>query len=205
MRGLYVITDARLISPALFAEKVEQAILGGAAIVQYRDKSSDTARRLLQARQLKDICHRHNVISIINDDVELAQAVDADGVHLGIGDGNLSEAREKLGPGKLIGISCYNQLDRALRAQAAGADYVAFGSFFASATKPEAKRASLELLIQARQQLSVPICCIGGITVDNAQPLVSAGADMLAVITAIFGEADVKLAAQRFAQIFGPT
>jgi thiamine-phosphate pyrophosphorylase len=139
---------------------------------------------------------------IINDHLDLALALDADGLHLGEGDGSLEHARDRLGPGKLLGASCYGRVESALRAVSLGADYVAFGSFFPSAVKPGAVRAPLALLKEARRRLATPIVAIGGITLENAPQLIAAGADAVAVISAVFAADDVKLAAQRVAALF---
>ena len=201
-RGLYAITDRRLIPEAELVERVRKAIDGGAAIIQYRDKSSGQARRLEQAAALAALCSARQVPLIINDDIELAAAVNADGVHLGIDDTSISTARAQLGEDAIIGVSCYNRLERAVEAVDAGADYVAFGRFFASKTKPNAVTADIDLLVAARQQLRVPIVAIGGITPDNGAALIAAGADYLAAIDGVFGQADVYAAAQGYAALF---
>ena len=202
LRGLYAITPEHADPGAALADRVEQAILGGARVVQYRDKSGDGQRRLAEARSLHSICRRHDVPLIVNDDVELAAAIGADGVHLGRDDMDPAAARRRLGSGALIGISCYNRLENAERAQALGADYVAFGRFFPSASKPGAVPADLELLQRVRAALRLPIVAIGGVSPQNGGPLVAAGADMLAVIDALFGRADIRAAAQAFADLF---
>ncbi|OQX15182.1 MAG: thiamine-phosphate diphosphorylase [Thiothrix lacustris] len=184
MQGLYVITDGS--TGDVLLSKVAQALQGGAAIVQYRDKTTDSVRREQEATALRSLCQQHHARFIINDDVALAKAVQADGVHVGRDDFAVNAAREALGNTAIIGVSCYNQLELALSAAKQGADYIAFGSFFPSPTKPNAPRATLELLRQARQQLTLPICAIGGITLDNAPALLANGADMLAVITDVF-------------------
>ncbi len=200
--GLYAITDAALIPDDRLTASVEQAILGGARLIQYRDKSHDAARRLAQATALDALCRRHAVPLIINDDVELAAQVGAAGVHIGQDDSTLAVARARLGPKAIIGVSCYDRLDLALEAAQAGADYVAFGAFFPSPTKPAEIRAPLGLLRQARAVLSVPIAAIGGITPDNAPLLLDAGADALAVVSAVFAQPDIQAAAHRFAALF---
>ena len=202
LRGLYAITDSDIAAGAALADKVAQVLAGGAAVIQYRDKGNDAARREAEARQLLSLCRRYNVPLIINDDVALALAVGADGVHLGREDLALNEARRLLGRQSIIGISCYNALECALAAQQAGADYVAFGRFFPSVTKPSAAQANIETLIQARQQLHIPIVAIGGITPENAPRLITAGADMIAVVQGVFGQADPQTAAQGYAQLF---
>lgn len=200
MKGLYVITDGST-GNALF-HKTEQALRGGANIIQYRDKTADTPRREQEANALRTLCREHNALFIINDDVELAKTVQADGVHIGKDDAALTITREYLGKSAIIGVSCYNRLELALQATQQGADYIAFGSFFPSPTKPHAPRATLELLREARQQLTTPICAIGGITQTNAPDLLAGGADMLAVITDVLNAPDITRQAQHFRQLF---
>ncbi|MFO1372604.1 MAG: thiamine phosphate synthase [Candidatus Competibacteraceae bacterium] len=200
--GLYAITDTVLIPDDRLTDAVEQAILGGARLVQYRDKSHDAARRLAQAKALNELCQRYNLPLIVNDDVELAAQIGAAGVHIGKDDPTLATARARLGATALIGVSCYDRLDLALDAARAGADYVAFGAFFPSLTKPGEIRAPLELLRHARSVLRVPIVAIGGIMPDNGQLLLDAGADSLAVVSGVFGQADIQAAARRYAALF---
>ncbi|MCW8955379.1 MAG: thiamine phosphate synthase [Gammaproteobacteria bacterium] len=202
LSGLYAITDAELIAQARFAETVEQALQGGAHLIQYRDKTRDHGKRLQQAQAVKQLCQRYQALCIINDDLELALAIQADGLHIGRDDGALPEIRQRLGEDKIIGVSCYNDLTLAETAAQQGADYIAFGSFFPSPTKPEAQAASLELLTLARNTIQRPICAIGGITRDNAGPLLAAGADMLAVISDVFGQDDVVSASRAFQTLF---
>ncbi len=202
LSGLYAITDAELIGDARLLPAVAAALQGGARLVQYRDKSQDAARRRQEAEALRSLCHTHGALLIINDDVQLAADCGADGVHLGKDDSAIQTARQLLGPSAIIGVSCYNDLTRAHAAQSAGADYLAFGSFYPSAIKPQAPRATLELLRQARQELRLPLCAIGGITADNAAPLLAAGADMLAVISDVFAADDIKAAASRYRMLF---
>ncbi|MHB1174895.1 MAG: thiamine phosphate synthase [Sulfuriferula sp.] len=200
--GLYAITRETDDSARLLNE-VEAALKGGAAVVQYRDKSGDVARQHEQASELLERCRRYRVPLIINDSLRLADLVDADGVHLGRDDGGIREARIVLGAAKIIGVSCYQSLDLALAAQKAGADYVAFGSFFASVTKPDAPRADCTLLQQASRALRLPIVAIGGITSENAVSLIEAGADAIAVINALFEVPnDIEARARRFADLF---
>ena len=157
-------------------------------IIQYRDKSQHTEKRLQQASGIVKLCEQHQAICIINDDIELAIEVSAHGVHLGKQDDSIAAARQQLGADAIIGASCYNQMELAEAAQAQGADYVAFGAIYASPTKPQAATASLTLLQQARAQLDIPFCAIGGITTHNAQAVVDAGADMVAVISGLFAD-----------------
>ncbi|OYY75552.1 MAG: thiamine-phosphate diphosphorylase [Gammaproteobacteria bacterium 28-57-27] len=202
LRGLYVITDSALIPDNQFSNRVAAALRGGARIVQYRDKRDLPAMRLKLATDMVYLCREHGALSIINDDIELAASIGADGVHIGKDDADLGRVRERLGQGAIIGASCYNRLDLALEAEKRGADYVAFGAFFPSQIKPDAVPATLELLGMARQKLHVPICAIGGITAENAAPLVTAGADMLAVISDVFAAPDIEAACRRFAPWF---
>ena len=200
--GLYAITDAVLIPDDRLTEAVEQAILGGARMIQYRDKSTDATRRLTQAEALNALCRRHGIPLIINDDVELAFQVGAAGVHIGKDDPALARARARLGENALIGVSCYDRLDLALAAERAGADHVAFGAVFPSPTKPGEVRAPLELLREARAALTLPIVAIGGITPENAPLLLAAGVDALAVVSGVFGQPDIQAAARRYAHLF---
>ena len=198
--GLYVITPdwddtARLLGA------VAAALAGGARVLQYRNKHGDRQRRLEQALGLSALANKAGATFIINDDVELALEVDADGVHLGETDGDIARARKRLGARKLIGASCYNRLELAGPALAAGADHIAFGSVFASATKPSARRAALDLFAQARP-LNVPLVAIGGITITNAAQVIAAGAAAVAVISDLFEASDVAAQAHRFADLF---
>lgn len=199
--GLYALTPETADTGKLLAQ-VEAALVGGVAAVQYRDKSDDVARRHEQASELVALCRRFHVPLIVNDDLRLADLCDADGVHLGREDGSLREARIILGRDKFIGASCYQSLELALAAQAAGADYVAFGSFFPSPTKPAAPRASLDLLHDTAPVIHVPLVAIGGITLDNAPQLLDAGADSLAVLSALFDAPDIRAAARDLNQLF---
>lgn len=200
--GLYAIADSSYLTPQNFVTASEAALVGGARVLQYRDKHSSAAQRVTIARSLNDLCRGHGVPLIINDDVQLAASIGAAGVHLGRDDADVGAARALLGKDAIIGLSCYNQLERAQAAQAAGANYVAFGSFFASRTKPQAVRASLELLRAARAALTIPIVAIGGITPENGDSLIEAGADALAVIEGVFGQTDMRAAAERYARLF---
>lgn len=199
LQGLYAITDTTLGDNMLTA--AEQAIRGGARILQYRDKSNDQPHRRQQAALLLELCRQHGVTFIINDDVALAAAIGADGVHLGRDDGNIDAARQQLGHG-IVGVSCYNEWPLAKAAAAVGADYVAFGAFFPSTTKPHAARAAPDLLERSRQELDIPVVAIGGITPENGRDLIAAGADMLAVVQGVFGQPDIQAAARRYAALF---
>ena len=171
------------------ARKVAAAIAGGAAIVQYRNKLASRTLRLEQAAALAPICRKRNAIFIVNDDADMAAEVEADGVHIGDDDANIPTARSAIGPERIIGVSCYNEFEHAERAVRAGADYVAFGSFFASSTKPLARRADPSLLTRAHA-LGVPVVAIGGIMSENAPALIEAGADAVAVIADVFDHDD---------------
>jgi thiamine-phosphate pyrophosphorylase len=193
LRGLYAITPE---GPGVL-EKVREALEGGVALLQYRRKPAADPD---EARELARLAKRYRVPFIVNDDLELALRVGADGLHLGRDDGDLAAARRAL-PGKLLGASCYDRLELAQRAVAAGADYVAFGSVFASATKPAAVRAPLSLLA-AGHALGVPVCAIGGISVANAPQAIAAGAALLAVISDLFAAPDVRARASEYRRLF---
>ena len=196
LRGLYALTPETPDAADCLA-RVEAALRGGVRIVQYRDKSADAARQRATAQALRALTRDAGALLIVNDSLPLALAVDADGVHLGGDDGDLAAARRALGPGKILGASCYADFERARAAARAGADYVAFGTVFASPTKPHAVRADLALFGRCRDELGVPSCAIGGITRDNAAAVVAAGADLLAVISDIFQTDDAAAIAAR--------
>ena len=196
--GLYAITDGPRDD---LVAACEAAIDGGAVLLQYRDKTDDAARRLAEARALADLCARRQVALIVNDDVDLALASGAMGVHLGEDDADIASARAKLGPCAIVGVSCYDSIERARALAAAGADYLAFGAFFPSPTKPGARKATPVLLREAKS-LGAPLVAIGGITAANGAPLIEAGANYLAVISAVFGARDVRAAARSFAALF---
>ncbi|MGH8072661.1 MAG: thiamine phosphate synthase [Lysobacter sp.] len=200
--GLYAITPDEPDSGRLL-ERVEVVLAAGATWLQYRNKSADASLRAQQARLLQPACARHGVPLIINDDWRLAAAVGADGVHLGKDDGELATARAALGPGAIVGASCYDSLELARNAVAVGADYVAFGAFFPSPTKPDARVANPALLAAAAS-LGVPLVAIGGITPDNGASLVDAGADLLAVISGVFDAPDPDAATRAYMSCFTP-
>jgi thiamine-phosphate pyrophosphorylase len=189
LRGLYAVTPD-LADTADLVARVEAALEGGAAAIQYRNKTADAATRRAQAAALAGAARARAALLVVNDDAALAALVDADGVHLGEDDGSVAAARELLGPDRIVGVSCYDDFARAEAAVAAGADYVAFGSFFPSGVKPRARRASLALLERAAG-LGVPVVAIGGIDAATAPVLVAAGADAVAVISAVFGPPDL--------------
>lgn len=201
IKGLYAITPDEQDTDILLA-KVEAALQGGIGILQYRNKLADHKLKTQQARALLPLCRHYQVPFIINDSIKLCMTLDADGVHLGADDGNLAEARARLGNGKILGASCYNRFDLALSAQQLGADYVAFGACFVSNTKPNAPVAGLHLFTQAKAELHVPAVAIGGITLEKAPLAIAAGASSVAVINAIFNADDVKLISQQFTKLF---
>jgi thiamine-phosphate pyrophosphorylase len=199
--GLYAVTPD-LEDTALLVAKAAAAIAGGAALLQYRHKTASPALRGKQARALAALCRSRGCRFIVNDDVELALAVGADGVHVGRDDPDPRAARERLGPGRLLGVSCYNEIARARAALAAGADYIAVGSMFPSSVKPGAVRAPLALIGEARAATGLPVVAIGGITLDNAPQVIAAGAAALAVISALFDAPDITAAARAFTALF---
>lgn len=202
MHGLYAITDSRLCPGELMFKGVEEALRGGARVIQYRDKGTDQARREAEARGILELCRSYDALLIINDDIQLAKKSAADGVHLGREDGSLFEARVLLGADAVIGISCYNRIDLACQAVSIGADYIAFGRFFPSQSKPEAVLADPDLLRQAKQAFNTPLVAIGGITPENGASLIEAGADMLAAIHGVFGQPNIQSASQRLSALF---
>ncbi len=203
LKGLYGITDRRLMpDTGRLLKAVQAALHGGMNILQYRDKHLPYEQQLEQAGLLKQLCRQHGALFIINDNVGLALEAGADGVHLGRQDQDINTARERLGSQAIIGCSCYNRLELARQSCLEGADYVAFGRFFPSNTKPDAVQARPELLDQARPELDCPLCVIGGITTDNAPHLISRGADMVAVIQGLFAAPDIELQANRFSRMF---
>ena len=197
MKGLYAITPDSADTAAL-ARKVEQVLKAGVAMLQYRNKMLSKDKRLLQAKELAPLARGYGVPFIVNDDVDIALAVGANGAHLGADDGDLAGARRQLA-GKILGASCYDSLDKAKHAVGAGASYVAFGSVFPSPTKPGAVRAPLALF---GNDLGVPLCAIGGITLENAPGLVAAGASLLAVISDLFEAPDIAGRAAAYRELF---
>ena len=199
--GLYAITPDQADTAQLLAH-THAALAGGAAAVQYRSKSRDIGLRHEQAAELTTLCHTFRVPLIVNDDVRLAVLCDADGVHLGEEDMGLKEARINLGPDKIIGVSSYRDSARAIQLEKDGADYIAFGSFYPSLTKPQAPPCPLSELRAARAKLHIPIVAIGGITPQNAQALIEAGADAIAVISSLYDAPDIEIRATEFASLF---
>jgi thiamine-phosphate pyrophosphorylase len=197
MRGLYAITPD-VADTAVLLTKVEQALKAGVAMLQYRNKIISKDKRLLQARELAPLARGYGVPFIVNDDVEIAVWGGANGVHLGKDDGDIAAARAKL-PGRILGASCYNDVEKGREAIRMGANYVAFGSVFPSPTKPGAVRAPLSLF---ENNLGVPLCAIGGITLKNAPQLIAAGADLLAVISDLFDADDIAARAAEYRKLF---
>lgn len=203
LRGLYAVTDSHLLA-GKFLSYVKAALDGGVTLLQYRDKSGDENRRLREASELLKLCEQYKTRLIINDDAEVAARLGV-GVHLGQTDGSLPDARALLGHKAIVGATCHAQLELADKAKADGATYVAFGRFFNSNTKPGAPTCSLEMLAEARKRIHLPIAVIGGITLDNAGPLVAHGADLLAVVHGLFGAEstqEVTRRAQAFNDLF---
>jgi len=193
IKGIYVISnDVSLIN---------EALKGGVKIVQYREKHLDIAAKLLNARRIKNLCEEHDATLIINDDVSLAIECDADGVHVGQFDGDLTLLRSMM-PDKILGVSCYNSVDRAIYAQEKKVDYVAFGRFFPSVTKPNAIKTELEVLMKAKKTLSIPVVAIGGINLKNLPQVITSGADSVAIINSIFSQPDVVGVSKRFVNLF---
>lgn len=199
--GLYAITDSTLLPGDSVLSAVAAAIRGGATLVQYRDKINTDSEQRRLASEVQKICRASGVPLIINDSPQLALDSHASGVHLGLTDGNLKDARSRLGQSALIGATCHGKLELASKAVAAGADYVAFGRFFQSATKPGAPPAAMSVLTKARH-LNVPVVAIGGVTLENGAQLIEAGADFLAVVGGLFEVDDVEQQARSFAELF---
>jgi len=202
LKGLYAITDQHLITEERFHVAVEAALQGGVSIIQYRDKSDDRNKRLQQANTLRSLCQQYGAISIINDDIELAQTVKADGVHIGKDDQSLKQARDVLGDDVIIGVSCYNDLELALAAENNSADYVAFGTMFSSPTKPDAVMATPNIISEAKRKLNIPVCGIGGVTEKNIHQLIQHDTDMAAVISSLFAADDIQQRARLLSQHF---
>ena len=200
--GLYAITDCHTLNTGDLLKKTELILQSGANMLQYRYKTGNSADRESLAVQLQRLCHDYEIPFIINDDIKLAQKINADGIHLGRDDQSCETARNILGPGYIIGISCYNDTKLALAAAKAGANYIAFGAFFPTTSKSPTSEATIELLHYAKQHLNLPVVAIGGITPDNGKILVRAGADYLAVISGLYEAADPVTATQSYLSLF---
>ncbi len=200
-KGLYAITP-NISKTDILLEKVEQALKGNIALLQYRDKISSANEKKLRANAIHQLCLKYKVPLIINDDPELALACNAEGVHLGQTDGSIQFARQLLGKKAIIGMTCHHDLSLAITAEKQGAAYVAFGRFFHSSTKPGTPYATLETLVNAKKTLSIPVVAIGGINTDNAKPLIDKGADYLAVAEHIFTSDDISESCRNFSTLF---
>ena len=202
IKGLYAVTPDTL-NTELLCEKVAAALQGGASLVQYRNKAADAGLRLRQATALLALCRSYNVPFIINDHLDLCAQIDADGLHLGATDCDLRAARRLLGgEHKILGASCYDRIDLAVQAEAAGASYAAFGACFSSNTKPNAVNASFSLFAEAKQKTTIPMVAIGGITLENAAQAIGAGASAIAVVGALFDADDIQATSQQFSRLF---
>lgn len=202
MRGLYLITNDDPIQ--LLLEKLDAALATRQiAILQYRRKKVDKADQPAEVEQIKQLCEKYQVPFVINDDLKLAAQFGL-GVHLGQSDGEITDAKSQLPEGVIIGRTCLNSLELAQKAIADGATYVAFGAVYATATKPEAGNVGIEVIKQAAAQYDLPICAIGGLTVENSKPVIEAGADLCGVISDILGRSTAEIPArvQAWAQLF---
>ncbi len=200
--GLYAITPD-MADTGRLCDAVRQALAGGVSWLQYRNKTADSRLRLVQAAEIHLLCRQFQVPLIVNDHLDLAMEISAEGLHVGGDDISPAVARCHLGQDKIIGVSCYNQLDRAIEAEEAGADYVAFGAFYPSMTKTGAHQAPIDLLTAAKKKLGIPVVAIGGIDLDNAEVLIVRGCDAVAVSQALFGARDIQSAAWHFSELFG--
>ena len=200
--GLYAITDCLNLTTDELLEKTGLILNAGATMLQYRNKNENSRSREAQAIRLQQLCHNYAKPFIINDDMELAQKINADGVHLGRGDQSCEMARKILGPDYIIGISCYNDIELAISAEKSGANYIAFGAFFPTTSKSSTTGATTELLHYAKQRLNIPVAAIGGITPENGKILVQAGADFLAVISGLYAVADPGAASRAYSNLF---
>ena len=201
IKGLYAITPDSADLNTLI-QKTKSAIEGGAFMVQYRSKIQDRDVKMQQCAAILRLCREYEIPCIVNDDVDMCRILEADGVHLGEKDDNIAEVRHMLGEDAIIGSSCYDQLDRAKTAQKEGASYVAFGAMFPTSTKPNAPRASLALLKEAKREIQIPIVAIGGITVNNAHDVIKTGIDAIAVINSLYEAKSIKETAETFAKMF---
>lgn len=201
LTGLYVVTPDWDDTDTL-VDATEQALMGGAQLVQYRHKTADALLRREQAAALLDICRKYAVPFIVNDHVDLCLEIDADGIHVGGTDQSVAAVRALVGPDKIVGASCYGTFQLAVDAQAAGASYVAFGGFYPSRVKKYDFKTPVEIVSQAKAVLTVPVVVIGGMTQENSLPLIAEGADMVAAISSVFMADDVEAAARQFADAF---
>ncbi|GAA3944668.1 thiamine phosphate synthase [Litoribacillus peritrichatus] len=201
--GIYAITDPNLLtSEQQLLDGVAQALAAGVSIIQYRDKQATQAQKLFRAKAITELCNQHQAKCIINDSLSLALAANAHGVHLGQTDGSIAQARAALPNDAIVGVTCHDDLQLAIKAQNEGASYVAFGRFFPSNTKPQAKPAKISVLFEAKQQLSIPVVAIGGINQHNIDQIIRTGVDSIAIIDAIFGQNDIRHSAQQLVHEF---
>ena len=201
IKGLYAITPDMADLNTLI-QKTQLAIEGGAFMVQYRSKIHDRDVKMQQCAAILRLCREYKIPCIVNDDVDMCRILEADGVHLGEKDDNIADVRRILGEDAIIGSSCYDQLNRAKQAQNEGASYVAFGAMFETLTKPNAPRATLELLREAKSQIQIPVVAIGGITMNNAHDVIETGIDAIAVINSLFEAKTIKETAETFSKMF---
>jgi len=201
LRGLYAVTPDDSILPRLSA-LVRETLAGGVKVVQYRNKVAPPPLFRAQAAELLRICRASGALLIVNDNPEIAADIGADGVHVGREDGGVARARAIVGPDKIIGVSCYDDLSIAELAVTEGADYIAFGAMFPSSVKPGAVPAPLSLISEAKARFKVPVCAIGGIKTSNVQTLIDAGVDMAAVITDLFDAPDIAAQTRAYQDLF---
>lgn len=199
--GIYAITDCENITADELLNKTESILSVGVALFQYRNKTEDQKNKRALAIELQSLCQQYKTPFIVNDDLKLAKEIAADGIHLGQHDTDIDTARGVLGD-KIIGISCYNDFNRAVIAEQSGADYIAFGSFFPSATKPGAAKANIELIIKSKEKFNIPVVAIGGITPENGKQLINAKVDFLAVINGIYSTDDAATSTLAYNNLF---
>ena len=202
LHGLYVITDSQRFTHAQWPDRIENIIIGGASVIQLRDKTLNDDELFKHAAAIMEICRYYNIPLIMNDRVSLAKKIKADGIHIGKDDQGIRAARNYLGDKFVIGASCYRNLHSAIQAQRYGADYVAFGSIFPSPTKPRAPRCSLATLRKAKSTLHIPVCAIGGIQQKNIQSVMATGIELVAISHAIFNAKDPQQAATKMIQAY---
>lgn len=202
LKGLYAVTNENFSEKKQWLKDIESAIYGGVKIIQYRSKTRNKDFQFQQASSLKKLCEKHECTLIVNDNAVLAKKINADGLHVGRNDISIKEAKKILGENSIIGVSCYNDLERAKSAEKNSASYVAFGSFFQSITKPDAVSADIKILKVAKHELNIPICAIGGINRENAKDVINAGADMIALMSGIFLASDINSEALHISSLF---
>ena len=199
--GIYLISDSKNLVIDDLLDKTEKILDVGISLFQFRDKNSKYEIKKSTALKLQTLCKKYNTLFIINDDVVLAKEISADGVHLGRNDMDIEMARKILGD-KIIGVSCYNNLEDAITAEIMGADYIALGSFFSSPTKPEARKIAIDLLPIAKSKLNIPVVAIGGITPENGKQLVDNKVDFLAIISGIYASTDIINSIKSYKNLF---